>query len=65
MIRDHCSRDMDIEYPAHPAGYSQQHFMRKFKEINGCTVGQVITLHKKSEIVLPIPQVRRLSPFSK
>ena len=42
FIRSTCGRGVNINHLARMAGYSRQHFMRKYKEVNGCTVGETV-----------------------
>lgn len=42
FVRDTCGRGVDINYLARLAGCSRQHFMRRFRDVNGCTVGEVV-----------------------
>lgn len=50
MLSCNCGRDMDLEYLAGLAGCSKQHFMRKFKEINGCTTREVVKAARLKEL---------------
>ena len=42
FVRSTCGRGVDINYLARMAGCSRQHFMRRYREVNGCTVGETI-----------------------
>lgn len=42
FIRSTCGRGVNINHLAGMAGYSRQHFMRKYKEVNGRTVGETV-----------------------
>lgn len=63
LLTDTCGRDMDIDHLARLAGYSKQHFMRKFKEINGCTVGEIIETARLKELeeIPPGMQIKELA----
>ncbi len=63
MLSDNCGRDMDLDYLARLAGCTKQHFMRKFKEVNGCTTGEVIEKARLRELdeILPGTRTKELA----